>query len=46
MLAITLGIVRPLGFVLFNFQGLHVGSDSIIVVEHTNTPEPKSSKRY
>jgi hypothetical protein len=33
---ITLRIVRPAGLILFNFQGLHVGSDSIIVVEHSD----------
>ena len=45
MLTITLRIVRQPGLVLFNFQGLHVGSYSIIVIEHTNKAEPKSGKR-
>ena len=46
MLTISLRILRPGGLVLFDLQGLHIGSDSIIVVEHTNPVEPKSSKCY
>jgi hypothetical protein len=46
VLTIGLRIIRPGRLVLFNLQGLHIGSDSIIVVEHTNPVEPKSSKCY